>query len=69
MRLEDTYIRALHGVAPDADLVGEVSSRQCRALIESLAQFFSSRLPNETHILAALMLGEETAKKILLHTS
>ena len=42
-------------------MCGEISSSLFKALIESLALLFSSRLRNETHILAALMLDTETA--------
>jgi hypothetical protein len=61
--LEGAYIGALHGIAPDPELFGEMSSDRFKGLIESLALLFSSRLPNETHILAALMLDTETAER------
>jgi len=61
IEIERMYIRSLGGIDPDPEVCGEISSRQFSTLIESLALLFSSRLPNETHIFAALMLDAETA--------
>ena len=61
IEIEKRYIRSLGGINPDPEVCGEISSRQFTTLIESPALLFSSRLPNETHIFAGLMLDAETA--------
>jgi hypothetical protein len=56
MALEDAYLKAVWGTAPDSRWLRGISSRDFRLLVESLVVLFSSRLPGETHILAAFLL-------------
>jgi hypothetical protein len=66
IEIEKLYVQSLRGTAPDPDLCGDLSSIQFKALIESLALLFSTRLPDETHVLAVLTLDTETANTYYL---
>jgi hypothetical protein len=63
MALEDAYLKAVWGTAPDPRWLRGISSRDFRLLVESLVVLFSSRLPGETHILAAFLLDHEVAER------
>src|ERR1700751_260253 len=51
MALEDAYINAVHGRAPDPKWLSEISSTdfRFRKLVESLVILFSSRLASQAH--------------------
>jgi len=61
--LEDAYIKAVWGNAPDPQWLSGISSTNFRLLVESLIVLFSSRLAGETHILAAFMLDREVTER------
>ena len=63
MALEDAYLKAVWGNAPDPQWLSGISSRDFRLLVESLVVLFSGRLSGETHILAAFMLDHEVAER------
>ena len=63
MALEDAYINAVHGRAPDPQWLSEISSTDFRKLVESLVILFSSRFLSETHILAVFLLDREFAQR------
>jgi|ERR1700693_1047212 len=63
MALEDAYLKAVWGNAPDPRWLSGISSRDFRLLVESLVVLFSTRLAGETHILAAFLLDHEVAER------
>jgi hypothetical protein len=63
MALEDAYINAVHGRAPDPQWLSKISSTHFRKLVESLVILFSSRLASETHILAVFLLDREVVER------